>query len=408
MPFGENKMKHTITQVEPNSIADELGIVPGDILLRLNGKPVQDVLDFRFFCASEELLIEIEKPGGEIWELEIEKDEQEELGLSFDNALMDKPTSCQNKCIFCFIDQNPKGMRESLYFKDDDIRLSFFTGNYVTLTNTALHEIDRIASYHLSPLKISIHATDLDLRKRMMGAACPLFEYLKKLNDAGITLHFQIVLCKGINDGMQLDKTIGALLALQPGATSLSVVPAGLTQYRDGLFPLESFTADEASQVIKQVTVWQEKCFKAKKNRFVFCADEWYLLAGIPLPEYKYYEDFPQLENGVGMMALFEKDFNDTLSEIGHSSMGYKTGIVTGQAAAGFMRKLIEPFLLEITIYEIKNKFYGPGITVSGLLTGGDIINQIKGKIDVDVLFVPQNAFKSNETIMRMVLRCVT
>jgi putative radical SAM enzyme (TIGR03279 family) len=396
MRFGEGNMTHTITSVAPDSIAEELGIAPGDVLLAINGKAVRDVLDFRFFCCEEILAVEIQKPDGEIWELEIEKDAEEELGLGFATALMDGAKKCANRCVFCFIDQLPPGMRETLYFKDDDPRLSFLTGNYATLTNMSVDEIQRIARYHLSPMRISVHAADFDLRRRMMGKAAPLFEYLRTFNAAGITMHFQIVLCKGLNDGARLDETVKALLSLKPGAASLSVVPAGLTKHRGGLYPLTPFTAEDAAAVIAQAAAWQKKCRKKFGSAFVFCADEWYLLAGLPLPAYSHYEGFPQLENGVGMVALFEREFTDGIKR---ASAFRRAGIVTGQAAAGFMRRLVKN-IPGAAVHEIRNDFFGPGITVSGLLTGKDIIAQLRGKIDAEVLFVPQNAFRANDDVM--------
>jgi putative radical SAM enzyme (TIGR03279 family) len=392
------KMKHIIQSVLPGSIAHELEITPGDVLLTMNGKIVQDVLDFRFFSYETNVKLEIKKPNGDIWELDIEKDEDEELGLIFENTLMDKVKACQNKCVFCFIDQLPEGMRSSLYFKDDDPRFSFLTGNYVTLTNMSLEEVKRIAYYHLSPLHISVHAADITLREKMTGSASLLFDYLRVFYSAGITMHFQIVLCKGLNDGVHLDNSINTLLGYRLEASSLSIVPAGMTRYRQGLFPLEPFTPDEAKQVIKQVEYWQKHCLKLYNTAFVFCADEWYLLAGLPIPLYEHYEEFPQLENGVGMMSLFEREFNDALPR--KPLINKKTGIVTGQAAAGFMRKLVKQVSSSITVYEIVNDFFGPMVNVSGLLTGQDIIAQLKNKIDVDFLFVPQNAFMANSTIM--------
>jgi putative radical SAM enzyme (TIGR03279 family) len=364
----------------------------------MNGKPVQDVLDFRFFSHEEEITLEIKKPSGEIWELEIEKDEDEDLGLGFATGLMDETKTCCNNCLFCFMEQLPPGLRPSLYVKDDDPRLSFLTGNYVTLTNMTAADIRRIAHYHLSPLHVSVHAADPALRQRLTGSISPLFDYLHALNGAGITLHFQIVLCRGINDGTYLSDTIHALAALQPGAASLSVVPAGLTKYREKLYPLAPFTQEEASRVITQVQGHQREYKKKLNTAFVFCADEWYLLAKRPLPPYRHYENFPQLENGVGMTALFEREFTKALPP--NLRINKNIGIVTGTAAAAFMRRLTEPLYPAVKVLEVTNNFFGPLITVSGLLTGKDILAQLTPLSGFHCLFLPQNAFRHNSTQM--------
>lgn len=401
-------MKQMIKAVVPGSIAEALDIAPGDRLLRINEQKVKDVLDYRFLIQDETLLLEVMKPDGEIWELDIEKDEDEDLGILFKRALMDKPKHCRNKCAFCFIDQMPPDLRGTLYFKDDDPRLSFLTGNYITLTNLTPGEVRRVAHYHLSPLHISVHATDAALRRRIMGNphAGRLLKILCIFNDAGITMHFQIVLCKGLNDGTALDDSIRTLLRFKPGAASLSVVPAGLTRYRSGLYPLTPFNAVEAAAVVRQVERWQKKIRARYGTTFVFCADEFYLQAGMTLPPYKHYEDFPQLENGVGMTALFEHQFVRALNKhTPKNTESMKVGIVTGRAAESFMIKMAGLFRerfpsSDIRVYAIENDFFGPEITVSGLLTGRDIIRQI-GPIGNEpdcpsVLFIPQNAFRAN------------
>ncbi|MCL1843738.1 MAG: DUF512 domain-containing protein [Defluviitaleaceae bacterium] len=442
-------MKHEILKVAPNSIAQELGILPGDFLLRINGTKITDVLDYQFATQEEELVLEIEKPGNppEIWELEIEKDAEEDLGLGFLQPLMSPALRCCNKCIFCFVDQQPQGLRPSLYVKDDDPRLSFLHGNYVTLTNLTEKEIRRIAGYHLSPLRISVHAADLELRKKMMGCknAGKLFDALAIFADAGIKMHFQAVLCKGINDGKHLDYTIKTLAALK-GAESLAIVPAGITRHRQDLAPLEPFGAPEALAVISQIENFQKKCLKSTGRAFVFAADEWYIIAGFGmtnrinepiertkcLPDYHQYENFPQLDNGVGMLRLFEHEFNvasETKTGVAKLKTAMlktggtaelktamlKIGIVTGYAAAEFMREIAATFEAqnhgaEITVYPIENNFFGKNITVSGLLTGQDIIEQLKNRVLLtprqsfalqnfatplgDVLFLPENAFR--------------
>jgi len=365
---------HKILEVEQNSIANELEIEPGDCLLSINGQKVADVLDYRFMIQSEELIVEIQKSNNEIWELEIEKDETEDLGLIFQSGLMDEQRSCNNRCIFCFVDQMPKGLRHSLYFKDDDPRLSFLSGNYVTLTNLSQAEARRIAKYHLSPLHISVHAADCNLRCEMMGnsEADNLFEHLQLFYDAGITMHFQIVLVKGVNDGAALDNTIAALAKL---GASLSVVPVGLTKYRDGLYKISPFSKEDAITIIKQVSKW---------NGFAYCSDEWYIKADIPMPDYEFYGEFPQLENGVGMWALFEQE---------HKPFPNSAGIVTGVAAQGLIKKLAP----NSKVYVVKNDFFGHDVTVSGLLTGQDIVAQVGAKPLQDsckTLILPKNMFR--------------
>lgn len=400
-------MKHEIIRVLPGSIADELEITSGDTLLQINGKKIRDVLDYEFTTQAEELLLEIEKPDGEIWELEIEKDSDEDLGLAFKHPLMSEKRRCANKCIFCFIDQQPPGLRPSLYFKDDDPRLSFLHGNYVTLTNLSDAELYRLAGYHLSPLRISVHAADLDLRKKMMGCenATRLFEYLDVFADAGVRMHFQVVLCKGVNDGESLQNTI-TVLAERKGAESLSVVPAGITRHRDGLYPLEQFTPNEALNVLAQIREAQLVCRNKLGKSFVFAADEWYIIADESLPTYGEYEEFPQLDNGVGMLRLFEDEFLSALREDTEAHADAKNiGIITGNAAAGFMRGLADKFeaahpTTRITIHAIRNNFLGENITVSGLLTGEDIIAQLKDNIAGDILFIPENAFRVNTETM--------
>jgi len=430
--------KHKIISVVPGSIAYEMELAAGDMLLAINGQEVKDMLDYRWLTADECLLVEVEKPCGEIWELEIEPDSGDDLGLCFEPGSMGEDRRCANACIFCFVDQQPPGLRESLYVKDDDPYQSFAVGNYVTLTNLSDGDIQQVIKHRLSPLRVSVHTADMELRQRMMGSpkAAKLFAALEQFSRAGLDMHFQVVLCKGINDGPALETTIRRLLELGGSAKSLAVVPVGLTRYRDGLYPLEAFSRDDATAVINQVEKWQAKCHKNIGSRFVFLADEWYVLAGRPLPVYDEYEDFPQLDNGVGMMALFEDEFRATLAEeLRHPPLGEEKrllhlslsqdkrllhpslreakrrsnpsldclsiGIVTGQAAADFITKLskllMESFQdVTIDIHVICNDFYGPGVTVSGLITGRDIINQLNRRCSgLSMLFIPENAFRA-------------
>lgn len=408
MPRKPGKRMHKITEILPGSIAKEVGISAGDFLLRINEKEILDVIDYRFAVSEEEFLLEIQKADGEIWEIEIEKDASEDMGIIFDRPLMSETRRCHNKCIFCFIDQQPPGLRDSLYVKDDDVRLSFLHGNYVTLTNLSDAEIRRIAGYHLSPLKISVHTTDLALRKIMLRNknAGNLFKTLAIFGDAGIKMHFQAVICKGINDGVRVEDTIFDLHLLK-GAESLAIVPAGITRHRKGIHRLKQFTAREAKKILDSVHWWQENCREDMGTNFVFAADEWYIMAEEPLPPYEAYEDFPQLDNGVGMLRLFEREFNtaadNPTQEAGQQPV--QIAIITGQAAAKFMRSLADTFEkkrpgAKITVHAVKNNFFGKNITVSGLLTGADIIAQLKGSITADVIFLPQNAFRADTETM--------
>jgi len=379
-------IKHEISYIQKNSIADQLEITSGDFLVSINGQEIKDILDYRLKVQEEILLVEIEKPDGELWELDIEKEADEDLGLSFMRR-------CKNKCIFCFVDQQPKGLRESLYVKDDDPAMSFVLGNYTTLTNLDEAEIKRLINLKISPLRISVHTTDMDLREKMMGTkfARNLLDALTAFNNAGIEMHFQIVLCKGFNCGEKLSEAIKTLHNL---GKSLSVVPAGLTKHREGLCELEPFTKEDATQVIQQVNALE-------LGNFVYLSDEWYLLAEIPLPKYKDYNEFPQLDNGVGMIRLFEREFMQQLKKVVAKPMKKTSiGLITGKAASRFMRFIAKKFMvlhpgINIEVFEIENNFFGENVTVSGLLTGQDIVRQLKGKHNVNMFYLPENAFRA-------------
>ena len=379
-------IKQEISYVRKNSIADQLGIASGDFLISINGHPVKDLFDYHMLMQEEHLVIDIEKQNGEILELDIEK-EYEDIGISF-------VRHCKNKCIFCFVDQQPKGLRESLYVKDDDPYMSFMLGNYVTLTNLTEDEIRRLVKLNVSPLRISVHTTDMDLREKMMGSpgARNLLNYINILNSAGVEMHFQIVLCKGVNDKSVLGGSICELYNLGKNAKSLSVVPAGITCHREGLYTLEPFSKEDALEVIQQVE-------GLGVGNFVYLSDEWYLLAGLPLPKYKSYNDFPQLDNGVGMIRLFEREFKRQLKS--DKTISKKNiGIITGKAAARFMRFIASKFMekhpmTKIEVFEIENEFFGGNVTVSGLLTGTDIIKQVKNTPNIDAFFLPENAFRT-------------
>lgn len=399
--------ENVIIKVEPDSIAEEMGIEVGDILVDINNRPVKDVFDYRYLIQDEYIEVGIRKPDGEEWLLEIDKDEYEDIGIVFETGLMDRAKSCANKCIFCFIDQLPKGMRESLYFKDDDTRLSFLQGNYATLTNMREEDIDRIIFYHLSPINISVHTTDPELRVFMLKNpnAAKLFDRLEKLHAAGIEMNFQIVLCAGVNDGKYLDKSIEDLSRFVPQSKSMSIVPFGKSDHREGLYPLRLFTPEECRQIIEQVSRWQEKLLREKGTRFCFLSDEFYITAGLPLPDYDFYEGFPQLENGVGMVTLMEDEFSHALSELRPDSKRRRLSVATGRIAYDFISGLCKRLSEKLTdtkiyVYAIDNNFFGKTITVSGLLTGTDIIDQLKGKELGDHLFIPENAFRADTTIM--------
>ena len=399
-------MEHIISSVAPGSIAQEMGIEPGDRLLEVNGKSPEDVFDYRYLMNEEEILVLIRKVNGEEWELEIEKEYEDDLGIEFENGLMDDYRSCRNKCIFCFIDQLPKGMRSTLYFKDDDSRLSFLQGNYLTLTNMSEHDIDRIIQYKLSPINISFQTMNPELRCKMLHNrfAGEIFDKVKRLKDAGIIMNGQIVLCRGVNDGAELERSIRELTAYMPQLESVSVVPVGLTRYRDGLYPLEPFTKEDACEVLDLIHGWQEKLYKEWGNHFIHAGDEWYILAERPIPEEKTYDGYLQLDNGVGMVRLLEEEVVQTLAGMTGDDRKIHRTIATGELAAPFLRKHVESVRkkypnVDIQVLAIKNEFFGGKITVAGLITGADLISQLKGKDLGDRLLLTNHMLKSGEPV---------
>lgn len=385
-----------------------MGIVPGDVLLSMNDHVVEDIFDYRFFMQSEELTLLIRKEDGEEWELEIEKDEDEDLGIGFEEGLMDHYRSCSNNCIFCFIDQMPPGLRKTLYFKDDDTRLSFLQGNYVTLTNLKDADVERIIAYRLQPINISVHTTDPELRVKMLHNrfAGDALKRIRMLYDAGITMNGQIVLCRGINDGEQLVRTIRDLSEYLPYMQSLSVVPVGLTRYREGLYPLEPFTKEDAREVLRIVRQEQARCMEAWNSHFIHAGDEWYLLAEEELPEADSYDGYLQLENGVGMMRLLTDEFSEALSaEPADPSLMREVSLACGVAIAGLMETLAKAFTekfpgARIHVYPVINEFFGERITVSGLLTGQDIVKQLRGKELGQELLLTGNLLKFGEDVL--------
>ena len=387
------KHLHIIASVESGSIAEELGLEPGDAIEEINGNEIEDIFDYQYYVEEEYLDVLVLTKDGEECVLEIEKDEDEDLGITFESSLMDEYHSCCNKCMFCFIDQMPSGMRETLYFKDDDSRLSFLQGNYITLTNMRDKDIERVIRYHLSPINISVHATNPELRCKMLHNrfAGDILEKIGRLYEAGIRMNSQVVLCKGLNDGEELDRTISDLGKFLPYMESLSVVPVGLTKYREGLAPLELFEKEDAGKVLKQIHKWQDYFRENYGTTFVHASDEWFILAEQEFPDEAYYEGYGQLENGVGMMRLFITEFTEALEQV-KSNPGYlkmreevkrtvtiATGKLTYATICSFAERMMEAFPgLQIHVFAIRNDFFGETITVSGLITGQDLTAQIK------------------------------
>ena len=404
----KKNFEHKIRAVLPGSIAEELELEPGDVLLAVNDHEIEDVFDYHYYTNEEYLTVLVRKPDGEEWELEIEKEFEEDLGIEFECSLMDDYRSCRNHCIFCFIDQMPPGMRETLYFKDDDSRLSFLQGNYVTLTNMSDHDIDRIIHYHLGPINISFQTTNPDLRCKMLHNrfAGDVFPKIRRLADAGIELNGQIVLCRDINDGAELERSISDMTSYLPALRSVSVVPVGLSKYREGLHPLKPFDAQSAGEVIDLIESWQKKIYPQYGVHFVHASDEWYLLAGRPLPEEERYDGYLQLENGVGMLRLLKEEVEETLAEVKPDveTPKRRVSIATGRLAGPFLKELgkrIETVHQNVTlqIFEIRNDFFGESITVSGLITGQDLIAQLKDQDLGDELLLPTNMIRSGERV---------
>ena len=394
-----------IAKVSARSHAERVGILAGDKLISVNGYEIRDVLDYRFRICAPKLTVKVEREGSAV-EFKIVKDEHDDLGLEFETYLMDEKQTCRNKCIFCFIDQNPRGMRESIYFKDDDSRLSFLMGNYVTLTNMSDEDIDRIIEMKMSPVNISVHTMNPELRVKMMKNknAGKVLSYIDRLHDAGIELNFQIVLCKGVNDGKELVYTMEQMEKYHDCLLGVSVVPAGLTKFRDKLYPLEPFDKDECKEVIDTVNTFGEKCKKMYGKRLFFCADEFYLKAGVDLPDGDYYEGYPQLEDGIGSIRSSEDEVDDEIDFIGDDkellSKTRHLSVATAEASYDFVVRTVEKLTklcynnLVCRVYKIKNDFFGENITVAGLLTGGDIYAQLKDKELGDRLLIPAVAVR--------------
>ena len=405
------KTDHIIKKVLPGSIAEELGMEPGDKLLQISDTDVEDIFDYQFLVQDEYIEVLIEKPDGEQWLLEIDKEFDEDLGIEFENGLMDNYRSCHNKCIFCFIDQMPKGMRKTLYFKDDDSRLSFLQGNYVTLTNMSDHDIDRIIRYNLSPINISFQTTNPELRCMMLRNrfAGEALKKVDKLYEAGILMNGQIVLCKGVNDGEELERSISDLAKYLPYLESVSVVPVGLSKYRDGLYPLEPFTKEDAVNVLETIHTWQDKLYPEYGLHFIHASDEWYILAGKELPEADNYDGYIQYENGVGMLRMLMDEVEDALAIA--KERGFLPGLLkreismaTGKLAYPYIKQFADRVMelcdgLKVHVYAITNEFFGEMITVSGLITGQDIVKQLKDQPLGEVLYLPENILRSGEEV---------
>ena len=404
--------QHVISEVLTGSIAEEMGITPGDVLCQINGESLEDIFDYQFLVEDEYLEVLINKPDGEEWLLEIDKEADEDLGLAFKNGLMDEYRSCRNKCIFCFIDQMPPGMRDTLYFKDDDSRLSFLQGNYVTLTNMSEHDMDRIIKYNLSPINISFQTTNPTLRCMMLNNrfAGDALAKVDRLYEAGIEMNGQIVLCKGVNDGAELEKSIQDMMKYLPVLTSVSVVPVGLSKYRDGLYPLEAFTREDARGVLKTIHKWQTVAYEKSGLHFIHASDEFYLLAECELPKAESYDGYLQLENGVGMLRLLLDEFEETYADIEKKQVGqdeavHTISLATGQLAYPTIKMLAERMEekcpnKKIHVYAVRNDFFGEKITVAGLLTGQDIIAQLKDRELGERLLLPVCLLRSGEEVL--------
>jgi len=411
-------MNAVVKSINPESPLSKSIISSGDILRKINCNPICDVLDYEYYSYDDFLLLEFINKSGKIKLINLRKPEGLDLGIEFENSLMDVERHCCNNCIFCFIDQLPRGMRKSLYYKDDDIRLSFFQGNYVTLTNLSNKDIKRIIKLRISPINVSIHTLNPRLRSYMLGGdkGGTALKAFKSLAKAGIDMNCQIVCCRGVNDGLRLSRTIEGLIKLGPSIKSVSVVPVGLTKHRDGLTVLRPFDNISAKQTIRRVESYGKKCLKKRGSRVFFCADEFYMLAGLKLPENNHYEDYPQLENGVGMMRLFITEFEIALERLKHKSavlqnqeqfdeqFSCKKSIVTGKLAKKYLTNLLNTLnakygKIDCRVYAVENDFFGTEVTVSGLVTGRDILAELKDKPLGTELLIPGNMLRAGEEI---------
>lgn len=390
-----------IFSVEKDSAAQRANILPGETLVSINSNEIYDVLDFRFYEASKNLSVVIQNAEGNTRTVEIRKGEYESIGLEFETYLMDKQHSCRNRCIFCFIDQLPKGMRSSLYFKDDDSRLSFLFGNYITLTNMSDHDVNRIIKMHISPINISVHTTNPELRAKMMGNrfAGKSLDILYRLAEAGIKINCQLVLCKGINDGEELKRSLNDLGRLFPSVQSIALVPLGITRYRERLYPLEPYDASSAEEVVSMAEEYGTRFEEKYGQRICYAADEFYLKANRQIPPASFYGDFDQLENGVGLMANFKQEFEEALKDLTPCEGKRHVTLITGTAFYPFFNQLLDELRIKChnltcSLVPIINNFFGHTINVTGLVTGGDIIDQLKGMNLGEELIVPSEMLR--------------
>lgn len=403
---GSDKMSNEISKVLYDSIAEEVGLEPGDKILTINNNSVKDIIDYKFLVTDEELILEVEKVDGEIWEIEIEKEYDEDLGIVFREAILDKPMSCHNKCVFCFIDQLPKGMRDTLYFKDDDSRLSFLQGNFLTLTNMKEEDIDRIIKYKISPINISVHTTNPELRIRMLHNrfAGNIYEILKKLAAAGIKMNTQIVCCPDLNDGEELIRTVEDLSKLYPNVNSVAIVPIGLTKFREGLYPLKLFTKETSRLNINLMKSLQDKYLDEIGTPFARLSDEFYMVSGEAIPEEAHYEDYEQIEDGVGMVRMLHNTVDRDIEVLNKQRKGSFT-FVTGTLVYPVIKEISEKIQgynskITIQVEKILNNFFGDTITVTGLLTGIDIINTLKDKELGEYIVLPDNIIKKGYELL--------
>ena len=398
---------HIIKEIQPGSIAEELELVPGDAVLEVNHQEIEDVFDYHYLINDEYIELLVRKESGEEWELEIEKDYNEDLGITFESSLMSDYKSCSNKCIFCFIDQLPKGMRPTMYFKDDDSRLSFLQGNYITMTNMKDKDLERIIKYKLAPINISVHTTNPELRCKMLHNrfAGKILAQIQRLYDNEIEMNGQIVLCKNYNDGDELERTISDLTKFMPYMQSVSVVPMGMTKYREGLAKVEPFNTEDAGKVIDIIERWQKKLYDEYGTHFIQAGDELYLMAGRELPEEERYDGYIQLENGVGMMRLLIEEFKEALEDVEASDIEMHKDIVTGKLAYPYNQMLVDSMKekfpnVHVNVHCIINHFFGETITVTGLITGQDVIAQLKDLSLGTELLMPINMLRSEEEVL--------
>lgn len=394
-----------VRHVDPRSPAHRAGVRAGDTLLEINGTPIVDVLDYKFYSYDPRLELTLLSPDGTRRTAHVRKEEGQDLGLDFETYLMDRARSCANNCIFCFVDQMPPGMRDTLYFKDDDARLSFLMGNYLTLTNLSQREVQRIIDLHISPINVSVHTTDPQLRVEMLKnkRAGESIEVMRRFAAANITMNCQIVSCPGVNDGPALDRTLRELSEMYPGVASVAIVPVGVTKFRDGLCPIAPYTQEQASAVIAQVEAFGKTFMEKHGTRLAWCSDEFYLLAGLPLPEKSFYEDMAQLENGVGMLRLLLSQADMALDEPEVGEL-VPFSVATGVSAAPFIDQILQKTKkqfpqLQGRVYPIRNRFFGETITVSGLVTGQDLIAQLKGQELGQRLLIPSNMLRAGESV---------